>query len=890
MHDWHAYVRRHLPSIAVPPERENEIVAELALQMEQAYSEATALGATDLEAERRAQAQFGDWEALARAINRAERPAPPRILSGALYDGRYAARYFRRNPAFAAIAALTLAFGIGGNTAVFTMADALVLRGLPYHDADRLMAIETRKTEQPDIEPWTSPPDFFDLRERTRAFAAMAAIDPVWNVVLTGRGQAEQLKCLFVSADLFPMIGVSAALGRTFLPQEDNYKAPVAVVLLSHGFWQSRFGGSSTAIGQTLALDGKVYTVVGVLPAGFRYAGDPIAGTAIEIDVYAPLAANPLTTGARTLRCLKVVGKLKAEVAAGQAREEMRRIGRALAEQFPQADRGLAYDAQPLGTQVTGRFRLSMMLLLGTVGFVLLMACANVANLLLARAATRQREISVRVALGASRWRLVRQLLTEGLMLAAVGGALGLTIAHATLRFLIAVGPESLVRTHRIALDARALAVTMAAVVLSTMLAALPPAWRMARAEVAAALRETAHGLTGGRHRLRSALVVVQVTVALVLLVGAGLLIRSFARLLDVNPGFDTRNLLSISTQVPLSARAPEQRKATYQLMRERLQSVPGVRSVAAVSRLPMGGQTITSSLFIEGKSMPGAMGPEVEYRVATPDYFATMGIPLRAGRLYDARDDVTASSLVLINETMARLYWPGESPVGKRIKLGPAPATLPWLTILGVVGDIRHFGLDADPHPEIYRPYAHNPLSAPVLLIRTDVDASALASTLAAQVRSAGPDVPAYNVFRMQELVDRSTAQRRFVMLLLSGFAAAALLLAAVGIYGTVAQTVAQRTHEIGVRMALGASPAAALALVFRQGFVLVSAGIAIGAVAAAALTQWMRRMLFGIHPLDPAAFAGAALALAAFAALACYIPARRATRVDPLAALRQN
>src|SRR5207244_801599 len=267
-----------------------------------------------------------------------------------------------------------------------------------------------------------------------------------------------------------------------------------------------------------------------------------------------------------------------------------------------------------------------------------------------------------------------------------------------------------------------------------------------------------------------------------------------------------------------------------------------------------------------------------------------TMGIPLRAGRLYDARDDVTASSIVLINETMARLYWPGESPVGRRIKLGPAPATLPWLTILGVVGDIRHFGLDADPHPEIYRPYAHNPLSAPVLLIRTDVDASALASTLAAQVRSAGPDVPAYNVFRMQELVDRSTAQRRFVMLLLSGFAAAALLLAAVGIYGTVAQTVAQRRHEIGVRMALGASPSAALALVFRQGFVLVSAGIAIGSVAAAALTQWMRKMLFGIHPLDPAAFAGAALALAAFAALACYIPARRATRVDPLAALRQN
>jgi predicted permease len=897
MRDWRAYVREHLPALKVRAEREDEIVAELALQLEQAYAEALAGGAQPPEALARAEAQLGDWRALAREIEAAERPVPPPepdrpagVFSGAAHDLRYALRFLRRNPVFLTIAALTLAFGIGGNTAVFTMVDALLLRSLPYPQPDRLMALETRKVQQPEIEPWTSPPDFFDIRERSRSFSEVAGIDPVWNMILFGRGEPEQLQCLFVSANFFPMLGLKAELGRTFAAEEDDRARPKSVVLLSHAYWQRRFGGTGDVLGQKLTLDGGVFTVIGVMPEDFRYAGEPLAGTASEISVYLPLAANPLTTGPRGLRCLKVIGRLKPGVSSAQAREEVRSLGAAMAGQYPESNRGFSMDGQPLRAQVAGRFRLTLMLLLGTVGFVLLMACANVANMLLARAAARTREISVRVALGASQFRLLRQLLTEGFALALAGGVLGLALAMLLLRFLSAVGPASLVRTHKIALDGRALLFTAAAVVACTLLAGLPPAWRMARADLAAALREAGRGLTGGHHRLRSALVVVQVAVALVLLVGAGLLIRSFDRLLDINPGFDARNLVTISTQVPTTSRAPEQRKAMYELMRDRLRSVPGVLDVAAASRLPMGGMNLGSALFIEGKSTPGEQGPDVEYRVATPNYFATMGIPLRSGRVFDERDDAAPAGVVIVNQTAARRFWPGEDAVGKRIKLGPSPERQAWITIVGVVGDVRHFGLDIEPRPEIYRPYAQNPLNSPILVIRTGVDPSSMSGAVAAKVRSVHPDVPAYNVYVMQELVDRSTAQRRFVMLLLSGFAVAALLLAAVGIYGTVSQSVAQRTPEIGLRMALGASPGAALGLVFRQGLQLAVAGIAIGSVAAAGLTRVMGNLLFEVRPLDPVAFSAAAGVLAGIAALACYVPARRATRVDPLVALREG
>ncbi len=895
MHNWQQHVRDRLPRLTVAPEREIEIVAEIALQLEQAYTTAVSGGASDEEAFRRADAQIPSWDQLAREINRAEHyaataPVKRRPFSGVAADIRYAFRFFLRNPAFTAIAVLTLAVGIGGNTAIFTLVDAVAFRSLPYRDANRLMAIETRKTQQPENEPWTSALDFFDLRDNLQSFSAVAGISPIWNLVLTGKGPAERVEALYVSASLFRMLGVSAARGRTFTPQEDRSAAPSPVVVLSHAFWQREFGGSEQAVGSTLTMDGTNWTVIGIMPPGFRYAGEPVAGTASDIEVWLPLAANPLTSSARGLRFLKVSGRLKPGVSIERARAEIAGLSASLAERYPATNRGFATDLQPLSRQVTGKFRVAMQLLLGTVGFVLLMACANVANLLLARAATRHREISVRIALGASRSRLLRQLLTEGLVLATLGGIAGLGVAYAGVAYLIRTGPETLVRAWPIQIDARALLFTMSTVLLCAILAGLPPAWRMLSGDVNGGLRESGRGLTGGSHRLRSGLVVLQVSVALALLVGAGLLVRSFQRLLEVDPGFQARNLTTISTLIYQATSNPAQRTALWGQLHDQLLATPGVTGVAAVSRLPLMGSNLGSWLYREGHITPGQPGLDVEYRVATPGYFAVMGIPLRAGRLFDDHDDANAASIAVINEAAARRIWPDEDAVGKRIKLGPNPATAPWITVIGVVGNVRHMSLETDPPPEVYRPYAASPMVSPILVIRTATDPAPMRAALSAKVRGVRAGVSAYNVFEMQELVDRSTAQRRFVMLLVGVFAAMALLLAAVGIYGTVSQSVTQRTGEIGLRMALGATPTAALSLVFRDGLRLTLAGIAIGAALAALLTRFVEKALFEVRPLDPLAFGLAAVLLAGCALLACYLPARRATRVDPIAALRRD
>jgi predicted permease len=885
--DWRAYVREHLPTLHVTAERHAEIAAELALQLEQSHSDGIAAGLSDAEALLRAEDQLGGWSNLAREINAEERAAAPAEepapwFAGWRGDIRYALRFLRRNPGFASIAILTLAFGIGGNTAIFTMVDAIALRSLPYRDPGRLVVLETRKSEQPEQEAWTSALDLADLRTHAQSFSAVAGISPIWNLTLTGRDTAERLEVLYVSSSFFPLLGVKPLLGRTFTPQEDAGATPPAVAVLSHSLWQRQFGGDRAVLGKTFTLNGALATVIGVMPPEFRYAGEPVAGTATRIDLFMALAANPLATSARGLRFLKTVARLNAGVSLAQARDEVGRLGGALAQQYPATNRGFTYSVISLGEQANGRYRVAMMLLLGTVGFVLLMACANVANLLLGRAADRQREISVRIALGASRFRLVRQLLTEGAVLAAAGGAAGLAVAYLGVRYLVQSGPEALLRTRPIQIDVRTLVFTCGAVLLCALLAGLPPAWRTVRAE-------SVRGIGGGNRKLRSSLVVVQIAAALILLVGAGLLIRSFQRLLMVDPGFDAHHLLTVTTLLPSSVQMPAQATAMYKHMAEQVASTPGVISVGAVSRLPLMGRNLGTWLYREGRIVPGVPGVDVEYRVATPSYFHTMGIPLRAGRLFDDRDEANPAAGVLINEACARRVFPGEDPLGKRIKLGANPERLPFITVIGVVGNVRHVGLDIAPAPEIYRPYAVNPLGNPILVIRTASDPSTLASTIVSKVR-VDPQMPVYNLFAMQDLVDRSTVERRFVMLLLTGFAIAALLLAAVGIYGTVAQSVAGRTAEIGLRMALGATPRSALFLVFQDGLRLTIAGIVLGSAAAAGLTQLMRKLLFEVRPLDLAAFAMAALALGGIALLACYIPARRATRIDPLEALRQE
>ncbi len=877
--EWRKFVAERIPAAG------DDVQAELTQHLEQAYAEALAGGQDADAAVAWAESRFADWRGLAREIAESKRRFG--VLTGGVQDMRQALRMFRTNPGLAAIAIATLAFGIGGNTAIFTMADALALRGLPYPEANRLMAIETNWTRQRELEPWTSALDLFDLRARTRSFSAIAGVSPVWNDVLTGAGPAERLETLYVSANFFPMLGAQAELGRTFTETEDSGVRGKPVAILSHSFWETRFAARREILGSSLTLDGAPFTVIGVLPQDFRYLGEPLAGKASEISVWLPLADNPLTSAPRGVRFLKVVGRLKPGVPVKTAEAEIRGIGQSLTREYPASNEDVTIGALPLETRISGAHRLTALLLLGAVGFVLLMACANVASLLLARAIARRKDVAVRAALGASRYRLLRQLLAEGLVLAAAGGVTGWLAAYWGVRVLSAAAPGGLIPVG-LHLDGRALAFTAAVVLICTIAAGLPPAWSALNNNLQDALRQAGRGLTRASHRLRASLVVLEVAAALALLVGAGLLIRSFTRLLDVNPGFDARNLISISTQTPPSLTKPDQRAAFYQQIRQDLLSMPTVEAVDAISRLPLSGTTLGSSVLVEGHPPGRGEGPNVEFRRATPGYFGTMRIPLRDGRVFDDHDG--GALVAVISETMQRKLWPGETAIGRRIKLGPDPAKLPWITVIGVVGDVRHYALDAEAPAMAYVPYAQSPLFAPILVIRTRVAADTIIAALAARVRASDAAVPAYDVYSMETLIDRSTAQRRFVMSLLTGFALAALLLAMVGVFGAVSQAVAQRTREIGLRMALGSSAGEAVIMVFRDGMRLALLGAAIGIAAGAGLTQLLRNLLFEVQPLDALSFAGATVTLLFAAALACYLPARKATRVDPLIALRQE
>ncbi|HXN22647.1 MAG TPA: ABC transporter permease [Candidatus Dormibacteraeota bacterium] len=802
-------------------------------------------------------------------------------------DLRYAIRTLWRSPGFTVIAILTLALGIGANAAIFSIVNAVVFRPLPYDDPARLVAIETRSLKQSELEPANSAHDFFDLRERAHSFSTLAAVSPIWSTVVTGGGPAERLETLFVSADLFPMLGIKPGVGRSFLPEEDNRKAPSKVVLVSYPYWQRHFGGDISAIGRSLQVDGEARTVVGVLPAQFHYLGGVLGASTAQTDLWLPLASNPLLNRSRSVRFLSVIGRLKPGATSEQVSAEMNGLWTGLVEQYPDTNSGFQIRVISFEQQAVGSVRPALLLLLGVAGFVLLIACTNVANLLLARTAARQKEIAVRKALGAPPSRLIRQLLTESLLLASVGGVVGFICASWSLRLLVSLGPASLPRRDQIALDASAILFTLIAIAVTAILCGVAPALEASIRNVNAALKEGGQASATANHRLRAGFVVCQMALATVLLIGAGLLALSFGRLLEVNPGFITKNVVTIATQAA--------RGVSPQLYREietHLRAVPGVRHVAAVSRLPLLGGNLGSWLLIEGRTFPSSQHPEVEYRVATPSYFATLGIPLVHGRIFDDHDDIHPEAVTLINETMAHRFWPNpnEDPLGKRIKLGLHPENSPWITIVGIVGDVRHIGLDVAPRAEVYRPYAYSPLYNPIFVVRTDNDSKTLLPQLREAFRSVSPDLPVYNVFLMTDLVDRSTATRRFPALLLSGFALLALVLAAVGIYGVISQSVAQRAHEIGVRLAVGATVGNIIALVLRQGLRLAAVGIAIGLVAGLALSRLIVSLLFGITAYDPAVFVLVPLTLVVVAALACAIPAYRGSRVDPLMALRSE
>lgn len=799
-------------------------------------------------------------------------------------DIRYGLRSLIKHPTFTAVCIVTLALGIGANTAIFTVVNAVVLRPLPFQDAERLAMIWTTKDtnqEQP-----LSFADYNDLKSQTKTFSAVGAASPLWNFTLTGGGEPEPLQGMYVSANLFELLRVAPARGRNFTSDDDRVGGtPVAII--SHSLWERRFGSNPDIVGQQITVSGTSATVVGVMPRGFQLL-DPAA------QLWVPLMQNLFASSGRQVRLLSVVGRLADELKPAAANAELNSIANQWTNQYPDTNSGVGLRVVPMHDQLTGKVRPALLLLLGAVGLVLLIACANIINLMLVRSASRQKEIAVRAALGAGRMRLLRQLLTESITLSLLGGGAGIVLGSWGVQALLALNPVSLPQYNQIRVDFTVLGFTLAASVITGVVFGLAPAWQTLKFDLHSALKEGGRTAIADRsqRRLSSLLVIAETAMAMVLLIGAGLLLKSFAHLLDVKPGFNTENVLTMQIGLPNAAyQEPQKRAQLLKQLETNLAAAPEVSSVGFVTRLPLMSalNNITSFLAIEGREVPPGERPEIDFRRASTGYFKTMGIPLLSGRLVTEQDVSNNTGSVLINEAMAKRFFAGEDPVGKRISTANSTGQqTQWQTIVGVVGSVRHLGLDVEPRPEIYYHTNTSPPFGPVVVIRTTSDPQRLISIARAKVRELDRDVPISNVNTMEQLVAQSVAQRRFGMFLVGIFAALALVLAVVGIYGVVSYSVAQRTNEIGVRMALGASASDVLRMVLKNGMTLALIGVGIGLAAAFAVTRLMVAMLFDVKPTDVATFAIVSVGLILVALLACYVPARRAMKVDPLVALR--
>ena len=807
-------------------------------------------------------------------------------MSTLFQDLRYGARMLRKRWGFTAIAVITLALGIGANTAIFSVVNAVVLRPLPYQNPERLVMLWGTNAKDGNLQQPASYAEFNDWKNQAQSFSAISGASPLWNFVLTGGNEPESIQGLYVSANLFPMLGVTPARGRAFLPEEDR-TGGTPVVIVGHGLWQRRFGSDPNLIGKTLTLSGTSSTIVGIMPPGFQFL-EPAA------EVWVPLAQNQFANSARIVRLFSAIGQLKEGVKPEQANAEVAAIGRQLEKQYPDTNTGIGVRLVTLHEQMTGKFRFALLLLFGAVGLVLLIACANVANLMLVRSAARQKEIAVRAALGAGRTRLIRQLLTESIALSVIGGAGGVFVATWGIELLQRLNPVQLPSYNKIGVDAAVLGFTLAASIVTGIVFGLAPALQASKLDLNATLKDGGRSALSsvGQHRLSNLLVIAEIAMALVLLVGAGLLIRSFVRVLNVNPGFATDRALTLQLGLPNATYAqPQQRIAFYQQLEERLKALPDVTAVGMVTRLPLLAalNNVTSFVTVEGRPVPAGQRPEIDFRRASTDYFKAMGIPLLSGRLVTEEDVANNNGAVLVNEALAKRVFPGEDPVGKRISTATNTGqNTQWQTIVGVVGNVRHLGLDVEPRPEIYYHANTSPPFGPVYIIRTASDPKNLIAAVRAKVRELDRNLPISNINTMEQLVAQSVAQRRFGMILLGIFAGLALLLAGIGIYGVMSYAVTQRTQEIGIRMALGAERRDVLKMVLGQGMVLTLIGIGIGLAAAFALAQLMTGLLFGVKASDPLTFVLIALLLASVALLACYLPARRATKVDPMVALR--
>jgi putative ABC transport system permease protein len=806
-------------------------------------------------------------------------------------DLRYALRQLTKSPGFTAVAVITLALGIGANTAIFSVIDAVLLRPLPYADPGRLVTIDHFYPSLNNLKAGVSVPGFRDYGGQSQLFSA-SAVETGWVPSLTGRGDPARVFGGLVSGRHFEVLGVAPALGRVLRPDEAT-AGPDKVVVLSDGFWQRILGGRADAIGQHLLLDGESYQVVGVMPPGFRDEWSR------QAEFWAPLTLpdSLYADSRRTNEFLTFTGRLKTGVTTDQAQADLHALATRLKKDYPNSyspdwDLLLATVAD----RTSGPLRASLFLLLGAVGFVLLIACANVANLQLARAAARSREIAVRLALGASPGDLVKLLLTESVVLALIGGAVGLLLALWGVPALVAINANGLPPGSAIGLDARVLGYTLMVSVLTGILFGLAPALQLARTNLQSTLKEGGRGSAGDRsgHRLRRGLVIGTVSLALTLLAGAGLLIRSFAAVSEVNPGFRPDHLLTLNVSLP-SARYPNDTAtlAFFDRMIPAVAAVPGVTAVGATSVMPFTNNWSTSSFAVEGYTSPkGTPGPWGDYRTVTPEFQAAMGLPLLKGRFLNAQDIAGAPQVAVVDQELADRYWKNEDPIGKRITYDDPghDSTVHWIQVVGVVGHAMHEGLDAQRRVQVYRPEAQSTNSSMDFAIRTTGDPMAVAGAVRAAINALDPDLPVTNVRSMDQLIEASTGQRRFAMLLLGLFSGIALLLASVGLYGVMSYTVAQRAPELGVRMALGAGGRDVLRLVLGQGMRLALLGVGIGLVSALVVTRLLRSMLFQVSAADPVTYAGISLLLLGVTLVACWLPARRAMRVDPAVVLRSD
>jgi putative ABC transport system permease protein len=813
-------------------------------------------------------------------------------------DLRYGARMLLKSPGITFVVVLALALGIGANTAIFSVVDAVLLRPLPYPESDRLVFLNETSKAMDEIS--VSYPNFGDWRNQNQVFEKIGVYNRS-SYNLTGAGEPERIITGQVSADLFAALRANPAMGRLYTNDEDK-PGGAPVVVLSHALWQRRFGGQANILNQSITLNGKSYTVIGIMPEGFRFPR--------SVEMWVPvgqLSGDQDWLQRGNHPGLYGVARLKPGVTFAQAKADMDNIGANLEKQYNDSNAGNGVGVHPLLEVFVGEIRGKLWFLFGAVAAVLLIACVNIANLLLARAQSRQKEMAIRSAMGAGRWRIARQLLTESVLLALIGGTLGLLIARWGIALILYISPDAIPRAKEIALDWRVLAFTVGLSVVTGILFGLVPALQAGIVDVHETLKETGRGVSG-KHWLRSCLVVVEVALTLVLLICAGLMIRSFDRLQKVNPGFSYDQLTSFTISLPEKKyEKPEQQDQFYGRLLENLRGMPGVEATAAASGLPLGNNGWQTSFVIDGRPRPPRdQTPLMEACLVTPDYFRAMNIPLIRGRYFDDHDDrawiagkdlsnlkefekeMAPLNSIIIDEQFAKLYWPGEDPVGKRVGMGGEQHPM-YLTVLGVVGRVKMEGLSQDSNRvQGYFPFRQIPNTDMTVILKASGDPNQLISGVRQQVAAIDPDQPIYSVRTMDEIRAESVAPERLNLALLSIFAGIALVLAIVGIYGVMSYSVTQRTHEIGIRIAIGAQPRDVFRMVIGQGMLLALIGVGVGLVLAFLFTRLMTTMLFGIQPTDPITFAAIAVLLTAVALVACYVPGRRATKVDPMVSLR--